>query len=366
MRTAVLILATLLTLTTVLTAGPIGGYTQTNLVSDIPGLAANTDPDLVNAWGISFNPTSPFWISDNGNGIATLYNAAGAKQSLIVTIPSPTGGTSAPTGQVFSGTSAFNGDLFIFATEDGTIDGWRNALGTTAEVLVDATSSSAVFKGLALGTIGGNSYLYASDFHNNMITVDPSAGAPPLTGTFTDPNLPAGFAPFNVQVLNNQLYVTYAKQLPGGMDDDPGPGNGFVDVYTLNGDLVGRLISNGVLNSPWGLAIAPAGFGALAGDLLVGNFGDGTINAFTTSGTFVGTLADLSNTPIMNDGLWALTFGNNGAGSRPGSLYLTAGLNGEMDGLFARIDPAPEPATLGTIALGMGALYLAFRRRRKA
>lgn len=154
MRTAVLILATLLTLTTVLTAGPIGGYTQTNLVSDIPGLAANTDPDLVNAWGISFNPTSPFWISDNGNGIATLYNAAGAKQSLIVTIPSPTGGTSAPTGQVFSGTSAFNGDLFIFATEDGTIDGWRNALGTTAEVLVDATSSSAVFKGLALGTIG--------------------------------------------------------------------------------------------------------------------------------------------------------------------------------------------------------------------
>lgn len=150
------------------------------------------------------------------------------------------------------------------------------------------------------------------------------------------------------------------------MDDDPGPGNGFVDVYTLNGDLVGRLISNGVLNSPWGLAIAPAGFGALAGDLLVGNFGDGTVNAFTTSGTFVGTLADLSNTPIMNDGLWALTFGNNGAGSRPGSLYLTAGLNGEMDGLFARIDPAPEPATLGTIALGMGALYLAFRRRRKA
>jgi uncharacterized protein (TIGR03118 family) len=158
------------------------------------------------------------------------------------------------------------------------------ALGTTAEVLLDNTVSNSVFKGPAIGNIGTNTYLYAADFHNNAITVLPNAGAPPLAGNFTDPNLPSGFAPFNVEVLNGQLYVTYAKQLPGGMDDDPGAGNGFVDVYTLNGNLVLRLISNGALNSPWGMAIAPAGFGTLRGDLLVGNFGDGLINVYTTSG----------------------------------------------------------------------------------
>jgi len=344
-----------------LDAATIAGFYQTNLVSDIDGLAAHTDPGLLNPWGVSFTPTSPFWISENGAGNTTLYNAAGVKQSLVVTIPNPLGGMSAPTGQVFNfnnGAGAFNGDLFIFATEDGTIAGWRGALGTTAEILLNNTGQSAVYKGLAIASIGSNTYLYATDFLNDQITVDRSAGAPLLTGNFTDPNIPSGFAPFNVQVFGSQVYVTYAKQAPGKHDDQPGAGNGFVDVFDLNGNLVSHLISNGPLNSPWGLAIAPAGFGSLSGDLLVGNFGDGLINAFTPTGSFIGTLGTVNGTPLANDGLWAITFGNTGTGS----LFLTAGLNDEADGLFARIDPVPEPAT--SIALALGLMVLCVRARR--
>jgi uncharacterized protein (TIGR03118 family) len=349
-----------------LSADTVNGYSQTNLVSDIPGLAAQTDPSLVNPWGIAKSGSSPFWISDNGAGVTTLYNTAGTQQALVVTIPGVGGNPSTPTGQVFNSSTNFNSDLFIFATEDGTIAGWRGGLGTSAETLF-SSAANATFKGLAIGATTQGTYLYAADFHNNTITVVPGTGAPALVGNFTDPNLPAGFAPFNVQNLNGQLYVTYAKQDATGHDDVPGAGNGFVDVYGLNGIFIKRLISGGPLDSPWGLAIAPASFGAAGGGLLVGNFGDGTINVFGSNGAFLGSLADAGGTPLINDGLWGLTFGNGGNGGNTNTLYLTAGLNDEADGLFAQIDTGltttatPEPATFCLLAVAVG--LLAWKRR---
>jgi uncharacterized protein (TIGR03118 family) len=336
---------------------PVGIFRQTNLVSNIPGNAAFTDPNLVNPWGISSSPASPFWVSDNGTGVTTLYNTAGAPQSLVVTIPNPSGGTSAPTGQVFNGTSAFNSDLFIFATEGGTVAGWRGALGTNAETLFNQSSAGAVYKGIALTTTASGSYLLTADFHNNSITVFPNSGAPPLPGNFVDPNLPAGYAPFNIQEINGQLYVTYAKQDAGRRDDVAGAGFGYVSIFDLNGNFVKRLVSNGALNAPWGLAVAPAGWGTVGGDLLVGNFGDGLINAYKLDGSFVGSLAGISD-----DGLWGLKFGNGGNGGNVNSLYLTAGLNDEADGLFARVDPTPEPSTLSLIGASLLLLLYAGKK----
>lgn len=339
-------------------------YGQTNLVSNIPGMAANTDPNLVNPWGVSESSSSPFWISDNGAGVTTLYNGAGTPQSLVVSIPIPGGGSSAPTGQVFNGTGKFNGDNFLFATENGTIAGWRGALGTTAETLYNNSGSGAVYKGVTLATNAQGSYILAADFHNNRVDVFPSSGAGALPGMFTDPTLPAGYAPFNVQNVNGQVFVTYAKQGTGA-DEVDGAGLGFVSVFDTNGNFVKRIASNGSLNAPWGVTMAPANWGSFGGDLLVGNFGDGSINAYTTDGIFAGTLRGADGNPLLNDGLWALTFGNGGNGGNLDSLYLTAGLNGESDGLFARIDPTPEPGTFALLGLGVPAL-LAWRLSRKA
>jgi uncharacterized protein (TIGR03118 family) len=338
-------------------------YRQKNLVSDIPGLAAHTDPHLVNPWGISSGPTSPFWVSNNGTGTSTLYDSAGHPLPLVVAIP---GGV--PTGQVFNGTTAFNGDRFIFAGEDGTIAGWRGALGPTAETLA-TPHDGAVYKGIALASIGSNSYLYAADFHNARIDVLPSSGAPSLAGSFTDPTLPAGYAPFNVQNLGGSLYVSYAKTQSGSNDEVAGPGNGFVDQYDLNGNLLMRIASNGVLNAPWGVALAPATFGQFGGKLLVGNFGDGTINAFDpVSGDLVGTLKDQHGNPLVIDGLWGLKFGNGGAGGKPGTLYFAAGLDDEAHGLFGSLAPVPEPATTGLAAAALLAVcvFVTWRRRRAA
>ncbi|MGJ5813171.1 TIGR03118 family protein [Paludibaculum fermentans] len=343
-----------------LLASPIAGFTQTNLVSNIPALAVITDANLKNPWGIAMSPTSPFWISDNGTGLSTLYNGGATKIGLEVTIP----GNGTPTGLVFNGTAgAFNGDAFIFATEDGRIAGWRGGLGTNAETLVDATGSGAEFKGLAIGTNGGVVTLYAADFANGTIAAFTNGGGPSPSGSFSDPNLPAGFAPFNIQNIGGALYVTYAKVGVGG-DDEAGPGNGFVSKFDLDGNFLQRVITQGALNSPWGLAIAPAGFGGLGGKLLVGNFGDGRINAFDLNGTLVGTLADLGSNPLVNNGLWGLTFGNGKQGGSANSLYLTAGLNDEADGLFARVDAVPEPATCTLIAAGLRLCTLVRRSRR--
>jgi uncharacterized protein (TIGR03118 family) len=337
-------------------------FTQTNLVSDIPREAAVTDPSLVNPWGIVASPTSPFWVSDNGSGLSTLYSGAGAKVPLTVTVPVPPNGTptSAPTGIVFNGSTDFNVGTaapahFIFDTEDGTISGWNT--GSSAVLEVDNSSSGAVYKGLAIANNGSANHLYATNFNSGKVEVYNSSFAlTTLTGSFTDPTIPTGFAPFNIQDLDGDLFVTYAKQDAAKHDDVAGPGNGFIDEYDLNGDLLGRLVSNGPLDSPWGLAMAPTGFGNFGGDLLVGNFGDGTINAFDpTNGDFVGTLDGTNGSPLVIQGLWGLSFGNGSGSGSTDTLYFTAGIPGtgmiEDHGLFGSLTATAVPDSTSTVSL---------------
>jgi uncharacterized protein (TIGR03118 family) len=299
--------------------------------------------------------TSPFWIADNRSGVSTLYNSAGTKQALVVTIP---GGL--PTGTVNNpNPAAFNGDSFLFVTQNGEFAGWRGALGTTAEVLANPSPNS-VFTGLAIASSGAATYAYAANFKQARIDVfKGNAAFPNLSGNFTDPNLPIGYAPFNIQNIAGQLYVMYAAIDPSTGEEQAGVGLGYVDVFDMNGNLVRRLVSGDVLNAPWGIAQAPATFDSLASDFLIGNFGDGTINAFSPTGLFLGTLANASGDMLVNEGLWALTFGNGGNGGLSNALYLTAGLNDEVDGLFARIDApqaVPEPGTLALLTLGFAAM----------
>ena len=232
-----------------------------------------------------------------------------------------------PTGQVFNGNSAaFNGDAFIFASEDGSISGWRGALGTTAEILQPASADN-VYKGLATAQVGGHSYLYAADFLGSEIdVVKGDAGAPDLTGKFVDPTLPAGYAPFNVQTIGDRVYITYALQNADGDEEVPGVGLGFVNVFDTQGNFISRVGSDGMLNAPWGLALGPSSFGDFAGDLFVGNFGDGRINIFDlATNTFIGQLLDIHGNPIAIDGLWALTPGNDGRAGSADRLYLHRG-----------------------------------------
>lgn len=367
-----------------LAASAVGGtakaqYGQTNLVSDLPGVAAVIDPNLQNPWGIASSPTSPLWVANNQTGVASLYNGDGVIQGLVVTVSPPSGGTppAAPTGQVFNGTTGFDVSInnparFIFATENGTIAGWNPTASPTQTILkVDHSASGTIYKGLAIGNNGEQDFLYATDFHHGNVdpynrTFDPVA----LVGSFLDPNLPAGFAPFGIQNIGGKLFVTYAKQDASGMDDVAGAGNGFVNIFDMNGNLLQRLISGGELNSPWGLALAPANFGEFSNDLLVGNFGDGKINAFDpTTGLYHGTLRDTLGDPLANLGLWGLQFGNGGNGGRTDALYFTAGIPGpngavEDHGLFGRIDAVPEPATFVMAALGLSGLcFVALRKR---
>jgi uncharacterized protein (TIGR03118 family) len=355
-------------------SGPFD-YIQTNLVSDIPGEANLTDPNLVNPWGIAASATSPFWISDNGSGVSTLYNGSGAKIPLTVTVPIPLGGTppSAPTGVVFNGTTDFDVAAnapahFIFDTEDGTISGWNG--GANAVVEVNNAPNGAVYKGLAIANNGSGNFLYASNFNSGKVEMYNSSFT--LTGSFTDPEVPTGYAPFNVQELNGDLFVTFALQDAAKHDDVAGPGHGFVDEFDLNGNLVTRLVSGGDLDSPWGLAIAPTGFGNLGGDLLVGNFGDGNINAYNpTDGDFVETLDGPNGSPLVIQGLWGLRFGNGGSGGALGTLYFTAGIPGtgmvEDHGLFGSLTARAVPDSVSTVALlGMAfAVLVAIEARRR-
>lgn len=332
---------------------PNGFYQQTNLVSDIPGVAKVTDPNLVNAWGLSHSPTSPWWISDNGTGVSTLYDGHGHPfpigSPLVVTIPppanSPAGTISAPTGNVFNGTGGFivsqggnsGSSFFIFATEDGTISGWNPNVNLNNAILaVDNSSSGAVYKGLAIANNGSGDFIYATNFRNGTIDVFDTNFAPAhLSGSFSDPNIPAHYAPFNIQSLGGNLYVTYAKQDAAKHDDVSGPGHGFLDVFDTNGNLIRRLVSHGALNSPWGLALAPAKFGQFSNDLLVGNFGDGRINAYDpNSGAFLGPLKDRRGMAIQIDDLWGLAFGNGATAGETNQLFFTAGISDEQHGLF--------------------------------
>jgi uncharacterized protein (TIGR03118 family) len=321
-------------------------YRVTNLVSDQPNVAVVQDPNLVNAWGLAAGPNTPLWVSDNGTDVTTLYSGAvGGSQvtvvPLVVSIPD-----GAPTGQVFNPTGGFqltepggnHAALFLFASEHGTISGWNQQLMPLTSAQRVATSPGAVYKGLALANTGAGPMLYAADFHGNKIDVFDSQFMPVhRPGAFVDPRLPDGFAPFNVQEIDGKLYVTYAKQGPTG-DDVAGPGNGFVDVFTPQGSLVRRLVSRGLLNSPWGVAIAPADFGRFGGALLVGNFGDGRIHAYDAhTGRFLGTLRDDHHQPITIDGLWGLRFGNGVAGS-PTTLLFSAGPGDESHGLLGTLD----------------------------
>jgi uncharacterized protein (TIGR03118 family) len=331
-----------------------GSFHQTNLVSNIPGLALSTDANLKNPWGLSSSATSPIWVSDNNAGVSTLYRGDGSTVSLVVTIPapdSPTGGT--PTGTVFNTTAsdfqvskgtAKAKALFLFATEDGTILGWNPAVGgTSATIAVDKSAipdaaNGAVYKGLTLGTAGANNYLYAANFRSgNLDVFDKDFHQVTLAGSFSDPNLPSGFAPFGVENLGGQIFVTYAKQDADRHDDVRGPGNGVVDVFATDGTLVRRFATGGTLNSPWGLAMSPATFGNFHGDVLVGNFGDGRINAFTPAGVLRGQLKSETSAAIEIEGLWGLRFGNGGSGGDPGTLFFAAGINDEADGLFGKI-----------------------------
>ena len=321
---------------------------QTNLVSDQPGVAAVQDPQLVNAWGLAFNPAGPAWVSDNATGLTTVYDATGALK-LTVTIPPPASAAppSAPTGQVFNGASTdFGGDKFIFVTEDGTVSGWQPKTG--AVLHFDNSSTGAVYKGVALGTSSsGATLLYATNFNAGRVDVFDNTYAPTTSaGGFVDTYLPDGFAPFNVFVSGAQVFVSYALQDDKKHDDVPGEGYGLIDLFDTDGNFVQRLVSGDRLNAPWGLAIAPATFGNLGGALLVGNFGDGHIDAYSLdtdyygniSGASRGFLADDSGEAIAIDGLWAIAFGPDAGGSNSNQLYFTAGPAGETHGLFGHLD----------------------------
>jgi uncharacterized protein (TIGR03118 family) len=314
-----------------------GFYQQTNLVSDVPGLAKFTDPHLVNPWGISYSPTSPFWISDNATGFSTLYNSQGQPLSLVVTIPQTPGNPhpGSPTGTVFNNTPGFviqagsksGPSLFLFATADGTISGWNPNVDMTHAIIAVNHPTSAVYFGLAIGTNASGTFLYAANFFGSIDVFDQKFAPAHLHGSFHDPNLPAGYFPYNIQNLGGKLWVTY-----GGLD------KGYVDVYDTDGNLIRRVVSGDHLYFPWGIAIAPAHFGQFSNDLLVGNTGNGLINAYDPqTGHFLGQLLDKAGKPIVIEGLWGLAFGNGGNGGDRNTLYFTAGIYFYFHGLFGSL-----------------------------
>jgi len=341
-------------------------FVQTNLVSDIPGLAKVTDPNLKNPWGTSTAPGLPIWVSDNNAGVTTLFDGTGEPIPLqakppvnAVAIPAPpsagTGAVGAPTGTVFNPTgqgfvvsnkAASGSSRFLFATEDGAIVGWSPTVDRANGIIaVDRSTATdpagdvgAVYKGLALVTTSAGTFLYASNFRFGTIDVFDSSFN--LVKSFTDPTIPSGFAPFGVHNIGGTLFVTFAKQNGEKHDDVAGPGNGFVDVFSPNGDLLQRFVSEGRLNSPWAVTLAPVTFGAFGGDILVGNFGDGHINAFDRStGHVEGRLLNASGQPLTISGLWGLRFPAGSLTAVAGALYFTAGINDEHDGLFGNLVP---------------------------
>src|SRR5262245_59079778 len=340
-----------------------GSYRQTNPVSDLPNFAQFRDKSLVNPWGLSHSPNRPWQVSDNSTGLSTQYTSVGKQVPPPVTIPTPAGvKAAAPTGNVFNSTIDFviskNGksfaSQFIFATEDGTISGWNPNVDATHAILeVDRSAVSqsgftgAVYKGLALASSSSSNFLYATNFRFGQVEQFDANFT--LVKTFTDPFLASDcpipgapaqcFAPFGIQSINDQLYVTFALQDAAHHDDVKGAGNGFVDVFDPDGTFIRRFDLQGTLNSPWGLALAPANFGQFSNDVLVGNFGDGHINAFDLTGAFLDQLRDGNGNAITINGLWGLAFGNGGLAGSANTLFFAAGFNDEADGLFGSIEP---------------------------
>jgi uncharacterized protein (TIGR03118 family) len=316
-------------------------YTQANLVADQPGMAQLTDPGLVNAWGLSSGPSTPLWVSDNGADATTLYTAGPdgttpAAVPLVVSIP---GGE--PTGQVFNATNGFMlpdgaSALFMFASEAGVITAWNPGLSPVTSAITVVSRPGAVYKGLALVPFPNAPRLLAANFATGKVDVFGTAFHPINLGptAFTDPKLPKRYAPFNIAVVGDRVFVSYAKQDAAKHDDVAGPGHGFVDVFTPGGRLLDRFAQRGPLNSPWGMTIAPAGFGMFAGDLLVGNFGDGRIHAYNPwTGHLDGALRDGSGHAVAIDGLWGLLPGN-GTNAPTSDVWFAAGPGGEAHGLL--------------------------------
>ena len=328
-------------------------YRRVNLVSDIPGVALRADANLVNPWGIAFFENGPIWIANNGTGTSTLYLGDGTPAPspaapLIVTIPGPAAGTqAAPTGLVANSTTSFvvsaNGKsgpaVFLFATEDGTISGWSPAVDLHNAILaVNNSASGAVYKGLAAGVNGGKDVLFATNFHDGSVEMYDASFH--LLKSFTDSTLPPGYAPFGIRNIAGNLYVTFALQNAEKHDDVSGLGHGFVDVFSTDGTWLSRFASQGSLNSPWGIALAPGGFGSASHHLLVGNFGSGHINVFDfPGGAFVGQLRDTLNFPLAINGLWGLDFASGGPSGKKNHLLFTAGIGDEGHGLFGFIRP---------------------------
>ena len=346
-----------LVLALTLAAGPAmagaGRYVETDLASDIQGRAQNLDASLVNPWGLVRGPSTPWWSADNGVGQSTLLKPDGTRFQAPfnpVNVPmSACTGTGTPTGIAFDGTASFSFTAcdgsshtarFMFATEDGSIVAWD--IPMTTAVTVVAPSTAAVYKGLAVGSNASGTFLFATNFRAATIDVFGSNFQhAKLAGSFSDPGIPTGFAPFGIANLAGQLYVTYARQDAALHDDVAGPAQGFVDVFDTNGTFIRRAATRGRLNSPWGVAIAPTNFGRFSNELLVGNFGDGRINVIDpVSGQFIDQVRGPDNRPFNIDGLWAIAFGSGSANSGPrNALFFTAGLDEESHGLFGRIDP---------------------------
>ncbi|MDP4115248.1 MAG: TIGR03118 family protein [Bacteroidota bacterium] len=313
-------------------------FRQINLVSDISYPGARIDPNLSNAWGIAVNPTGIFWISANHTGLSTVYDSSGGAKAILVTIPTVSGGTiGAPSGIVYNYTSVFklpngNASRFIFVGEDGIVSAWGPSSGTIAAIVADRSSQNAVYKGVEIAQNGSGYFLYAANFKQSKVDVFDSNFNLVNSITFNDPNIPIGFAPFNIKSINGMLFITYAKQKgPDNMDDEKGPGNGYIDIFTPSGAFVSRFASRGKLNSPWGITEGPTG--KLSNTILAGNFGDGRINVFSSSGQFMGQLRGKGERALKIDGLWAL-FTSETIPAVGNKIYFTAGPNDENNGLF--------------------------------
>jgi len=331
------------------------GYKQTNLVADQAGVGNHADAQLSNPWGIAFLPGQPFWVANNNGGTVTLYDAQGVKQTTVVGIPTAATNPCSPgcpTGIVANSSTDFGGAFFIFDTEDGILARW-NGMGN-ATMVVDNSSMSAVYKGLALLNNTAGNFLLAANFRSGAIEVYDHSFAPATLsgGTFTDPGLPAGYAPHGVKVINNVVFVTYAMQDAAKHDPVTGAGLGLVDLFQTDGKFLHRGITGGTLNAPWGIVAASANFGEFSNDVLVGNFGDGTISAFDTQGNFLKQVTDSNGTVITNPGLWDLVFGAGGTGD-PNTLYFTAGGSTQTQGLFATLVPSAAAGT--DFSLGLSA-----------